>query len=102
MAVKNAYAIISISRQLTKASESIGSLAMGIQDVEQGIADISGVYEDLLLSEVEHAQILTLELTKLLTSDDGAPNTDEGDGSVFSQGDLTHTKAGPDSAEEDE
>lgn len=94
--MKNAYTISSIARQLGKVAEKIDILAMGVQDTEQGASDVSEVYQGLLLDEVEHAQILTLELTRLTTestSDDGSNNAD-GDGSVFGPGELTAEKTG--------
>ena len=42
--MKNAYAISSIARQLGKVAEKIDSLAMGVQDTEQGASDVSEVY----------------------------------------------------------
>ena len=81
--MKNACAISSLARQLGKVSEKLDSLAMGVQDVEQNAPDLTDVYQGLLLDEIEHVQILTLELT----------NADEG-GSVFAAGDLTAEKAG--------
>ena len=63
--MKNAYTISSIARQFCKVAEKIDSLAMGVQDTEQSASDLSEVYQGLLLDEIEHAQILTLELTRL-------------------------------------
>lgn len=94
--MKNACAISSLARQFSRVSEKIDSLAMGIQDTEQNAPDVSVVYQGLLMDEIEHLQILTLEITKLVTeSTDNAANTDEGDGgSAFAAGDLTIEKAG--------
>jgi len=93
--VKNAYAISSLARQLGKVSEKIDSLVMGVQDTEQNAPDVSEVYQGLLLDEVEHVQILTLELTKLVAmSADEEANTDEGGGSAFAAGELNAEKGG--------
>ena len=35
--MKNAYAISSLSQQMVKVCEQIDSLAMGVQDTEQGL-----------------------------------------------------------------
>ena len=86
--MKNACAISSLARQLGKVSEKLDSLAMGVQDVEQNAPDLADVYQGLLLDEIEHVQILTLELTKAVVA-----AADEG-GSVFAAGDLTAEKAG--------
>lgn len=94
--MKNAYTISSIARQLGKVAEKLDSLAMGVQDTEQNASDLSEVYQGLLLDEVEHVQILTLELTKLTAEsigEGGASNTD-GEGSVFGPGELTTEKTG--------
>ncbi len=94
--MKNAYTISSIARQLGKVSEKLDSLAMGVQDTEQNASDLSEVYQGLLLDEVEHVQILTLELTRLaaeIASEGGTSNSD-GDGGVFGPGELTAEKTG--------
>lgn len=94
--MKNAYAISSLARQLGKVSDKMDSLAMGVQDTEQNAPDVSEVYQGLLMDEIEHLQILTLELTKLVTESTGdTANADEGEGgSAFAAGDLTDEKAG--------
>ena len=94
--MKNAYTISSIARQLGKVAEKLDSLAMGVQDTEQSASDLSEVYQGLLLDEVEHVQILTLELTRLTAEsvgEGGASNTDS-DGSAFGPGELTAEKTG--------
>lgn len=92
--MKNAYAISSLARQLGKASEKLDSLAMGVQDTEQNAPGVSEVYQGLLLDEIEHVQILTLELTKLVTASTDEANADEDGGSAFAAGDLTAEKGG--------
>ena len=91
--MKNACAISSLARQLGKVSEKLDSLAMGVQDVEQNAPDLTDVYQGLLLDEIEHVQILTLELTKAVVAAAEETNADEG-GSVFAAGALTAEKAG--------
>lgn len=99
--MKNAYAISSISRQMGKVCEQIDALAMGIQDTEQGIGNIADVYQELLLDELEHTQMLTLKLTELITVDSSeATNADEGEGSAFAAGDLDDVKTGEEDGEE--
>lgn len=66
---------------------------MGVQNVEQNAPDLTDVYQGLLLDEIEHVQILTLELTKAVVAAAEETNADEG-GSVFAAGDLTAEKAG--------
>lgn len=94
--MKNAYAISSASRQLIKVCEQMDTLAMGVQDTEQGIGDLAEVYTDLLFDELEHAQMLTLKLTELISQSQGsgAENADGADGSAFGPGDLDSAKKG--------
>ena len=100
--MKNAYAISSMSRQMVKVCEQIDNLALGIQDTEQGIGDIADTYQDMLLDELEHIQMLTLKLTDLISqaTEEETANTDEGEGSAFAAGDLTVEKTGEDSDED--
>lgn len=93
--MKNAYDVSSLARQLKAVSEKLESLAMGVQDVEQNSPDLTGVYQNLLLDEVEHVQILTLEITKAVAeaTEQSESNADEGEGSVFAPGDLTDDKS---------
>lgn len=93
--MKNAFAISSLSRQMEKVCEQIDCLAMGVQDTEQGIGDIAGTYQDMLLDELEHIQILALKLTELISQavgEEQETNTDEGEGSAFAEGELTAVK----------
>lgn len=86
-----------------KVCEQIDMLVMGVRDTEQNSDGISAVYEQLLYDEVEHAQILTLQITNMLTQaseDDASANADEGEGSAFAAGDLSVTKAGPQKGED--
>ncbi len=72
----NVVQISDVSYQLAKVSDRIMALSNSTQP-------ISGVYEDMLLDEISHVQILALELTKLATGDG---RTD--DGSAFAEGEL--------------
>ena len=94
--MKNAYTISSIARQLGKVAEKIDSLAMGVQDTEQNASDLAEVYQGLLLDEIEHAQILTLELTRLAAeiAGEGEASNADGDGGAFVPGELTVEKPG--------
>lgn len=87
--MKNAHAIACMSHQLAKVCEQIEELARAVEDSEQMSADVTGVYEGLLMDEVEHAQVLTLEMTKMLAIVNEKTNID---GSVFAAGDLTEEK----------
>lgn len=93
--MKNAYEIGNLSRQLKAVSEKIESLAEGIAANANLSPSLVELYRGLLLDEIEHTQILTLELTRRMaeaeSSEDGTMNADEGDGSAFGPGDLTDT-----------
>ncbi len=91
--MKNAYAISSLAHQLKAVAEKLESLSMGAQEMEQQSSDLSDVYQSLLVDEVEHVQILTLEITKAVVeaSEQGEEHAD--DGSVFGPGELTDDKS---------
>lgn len=93
--MKNAYEIGNLSRQLRAVSEKIESLAEGIAANANLSPSLVELYRGLLLDEIEHTQILTLELTRRMAEaespEDGAMNADEGEGSAFGPGDLTDT-----------
>ena len=91
--MKNAYGISSLARQLKAVAEKLDSLAMGVQDVEQSAPDLSDVYQNLLLDEVEHVQILTLEITKAVVEASEQSEEHADDGSVFGPGELTDDKS---------
>lgn len=101
--MKNAHAIGGISRQLQKVSERIELLAMDIDGTEQTNTDLSEFYTGHLLDEVACAQALVLKMTELVvaaTGSESESNADEGDGSVFTEGDLTSEKGEVPPAEE--
>ena len=88
--MKNGMAIGALSRQLKSAAERIGDLTMDIEQFEQGNEVMTDTCVDLRLDELEHAQMLVLKLTELITQaadENPMTNTDEG-GSVFAPGDL--------------
>lgn len=86
----NEKAIENVSNQIINTCGHIASLALGIKETKEYSHKIADTYESLLLDEVTHTQILTLELTRLVT---GEANADEG-GSVFAEGDLNSVEGG--------
>jgi hypothetical protein len=92
--VKNAHAIGGLSRQLQKVSERIDLLAMDIDGVEQTNTNLADFYMEHLLDELGCAQALVLKITEMTVEATGEPeaNADEGEGSVFAEGDLTAAK----------
>lgn len=92
--MKNAHAIGGLSRQLQKVGERIELLAMDIDGAEQTNTNLADFYMEHLLDELSCAQALVLKITEMTVEATGEPesNADEGDGSVFSEGDLTAAK----------
>ena len=88
--MKNGMAISAICRQLKLVCDRIDNMSMDIEQFEQNNSDMVEVYASLRLDELEHAQMLTLNLTRLMTQSEVEKpdvNTDEG-GSVFAAGEL--------------
>ena len=92
--MKNAHAIGGLSRQLQKVGERIELLAMDIDGAEQTNTDLADFYMEHLLDELSCAQALVLKITDMTVEATGEPeaNADEGEGSVFAEGDLTAAK----------
>lgn len=82
--MKEVLTIGTISVQLSKVCAQIDSLTAGILETEKQDEGLASVYESLLLDEIKHAQILTLEMTRIVTKEE--ERTDEG---VFAEGELT-------------
>ena len=100
--MKNTFAISSLSRQLGRVCDQIDHLAYDAQEISGKPNDLCEFYEGLLLDEVEHAQVLMLRMTDLVSQaiEEETANTDEGDGSAFAQGDLDAKKTGDAAGEE--
>jgi hypothetical protein len=90
--MKNMNVIMDIGQQVLKTAEKVQTLASGIQSIKE-LDDFEETYEAILYDEVEHLQILTLELTKALTDADQL-NADDGGGSAFFAGELTSENTG--------
>lgn len=100
--MKNAIAISNVAHQLTETAKRVESLCLDTQQAEQGNYGVADIYESMIFNELEHAQLLTLKLTELISAADDredddsvgqkvpAENMDEG--SVFGAGELTHEK----------
>ena len=77
--MKNGYEISSICRQIKNFAKSTESLAFGIQETEDHASELSKVYFDMLLGELENIQRATIELTKLIVGSTAEKNAG-GDG----------------------
>ncbi|MCD8397544.1 MAG: hypothetical protein LUD12_10275 [Lachnospiraceae bacterium] len=71
-----------ISSQLSMVCGKLGSLASGSETIKATNPDLAATYEDMLLDEIKHVQILALELTKLAVSEERA------DDGAFAEGEL--------------
>lgn len=90
--------IQSLSQQLCKTSERIGSFAIGIEDLKRLDRDLADTYSQMLMDEVGHVQVLALELTRLVADDEDPGSvkttvplpvkTAEGDDGAFMPGEL--------------
>lgn len=78
--------VMNLARLLAKTSEKIEFIAQSEQ-----IGGPSDVYDTLILDELSHVQIVTLEMTRLLAGTEGPANGD-GEGTVFSAGELNHVE----------
>ncbi len=88
--MKNGMVISAICRQLKLVCDRIDNMSMDIEQFEQNNSAMVEVYASHRLDELEHAQILTLKLTELISQageDEPEVNTDEG-GGVFAAGEL--------------
>lgn len=91
--MKNAFIIANMAATLEKAGEQIEALARLTTEAENRGDAVCETYTTILLDELEHAQMLTLKLTELVTDALGedepqpAQNTD-GEGGAFAQGEL--------------
>lgn len=69
--MENMIEILSAARQLKAIGEHIESLVHSAHDATHDISNVvPAIYENMLIDEIEHAQIITLELTRLLSLGD--------------------------------
>jgi len=69
-------------------------MSFDMEQFEQGNPELLDVYAGLRMDELEHAQVLTLNLTDLVTQaadESTEANSDGADAGVFAAGDLTDT-----------
>lgn len=84
----NTNGISQVTRTMCQTCDKLSGLAMAAATGQNVPGSMTETFEAMLFDELEHVQMLTLELTKLCM----APRMDEAEGSVFSEGELTHTK----------
>jgi len=82
-----------ITQMIRSVCDTIDSLSDGLESL--GAADARSTLADVRVGELEHIQMLTLELTRLIMDDNSIPDTmevDSADAGVFAQGDLNYVK----------
>lgn len=85
----NSTVICAITRQIAKCCERAGDLLTAKGTARYGSETLGEVFESMILEEVEHIQILTLELTKEITGQD--ERHDDDGGTAFGPGELRST-----------
>lgn len=82
-----------ICRQIIKACELIEDMSATVGLLKaDGPEDLLDVYTSLRLDELEHVQLLAIQLTSQLSSDVDT-NQDESEGSAFGPGELNCVKS---------
>ena len=93
--MQNSYVIASLAKALIKTGESIDMMVCNTNEADQQTPELSEVYESMILDELAHAQMIVLNLTRMLTyGGEGSVDfnrTDEG--SVFGPGELDDKKS---------
>lgn len=84
--MNNLNLIRDISTQLKTVCEKIASLSCGMEFVGNQDESLEAVYEELLLDEVHHAQVLALEMTRVTIGSEDDTAMDE---SAFAEGELS-------------
>ena len=90
--MQNRAAIGSICTQIIKSCEKIQTVTSAMDMFEQSAEELAEMYGNIQFDELEHVQILTLSLTKLIS--DAESEHEDDAGSVFAPGDLTAEKKG--------
>lgn len=95
--MENSLTLKGVCKQLGRIFSSISDLTDEIDNVvEQKSQDLTYEYADMRMQELEQAQRLIIVLTEMIVDNTdmifnkaSADNTDEDDGSVFAEGELT-------------
>ncbi len=87
--MKNAYAIGDLAGLMVKSCDTIGQLALTINNAEQNDNDIlMESYKDMMLNELENLQHMTISLTQFVTEVAAGHERGDGVSSVFQKGEL--------------
>ena len=99
--MKNSEEIRISCNQLCESSEHICSLLTDMEYLEEMDSHLLGTWRDLQLNELEHMQMLILQLTGLLTENlaeevqNQPEHVDDDDTSAFFAGELNAKKSVP-------
>ncbi len=74
-------AIVTLAETLSEAAKRISSLALGDEVIRANDPEFTKMHEDIMYDELHHAQMIVVELTRLIA---GESNTDE----AFVEGEL--------------
>ena len=102
--MKNAQSIRILTRQICRTCERIESLTDGICEADLSGSGSAGVYKDIMLNELENAQMLTLKLTEMVSevASESQSNEDGDCGSTFFSGELNHEEGDKEDGEDDD
>ena len=102
--MKNAQSIRILTRQICGTCERIESLTDGICEADLSGSGSAGVYKDIMLNELENAQMLTLKLTEMVSevASESKSNEDGDSGSAFFSGELNHEEGDKEDGEDDD
>lgn len=89
--MKNSYVISGMARMLSMTSKNLEMMVNSTHEAEEQSPEISATYEDMILDELNHVQMMTLALTKMLTEQaqpESHGDGEGGEGSAFAAGEL--------------
>ena len=90
--MKNSYVIGSLSRALGKTCETIEMMVNNTNEADQQTPELSEVYESMILDELAHAQMIVLNLTKMLTGSEDETGENQDEGGAFMPDELNAKK----------
>ena len=87
--MEDSSAICDVTGQAIKTLERVCALTQGMNAVGADKTEVIDLYKDMRLDELEHAQLLVLQLTQLVS---GELIMDGEGGSAFGPGELNYNK----------
>lgn len=93
--MQNSYVIASLAKALIKTGESIDMMVCNTNEADQQTPELSEVYESMILDELAHAQMIVLNLTKMLTGSEDETGENQDEGGAFMPDELNAKKPEP-------